>query len=133
MSIVGKTLTYFGFGSGAAPAIEQRETKPRTSPAPRARRSGDLNEIVTLDPMSFRDCEEVAAHFRGQIPVIVNIGNLSEVDSRRMLDFMVGLVSGLQGKMSRVTAKVFLLSPSHVNVTDSNDGEGSLDDELVSP
>jgi cell division inhibitor SepF len=77
----------------------------------------------------------VAAHYRVGIPVIVNMGEMSEVESRRMLDFMLGLKEGLEGHMRRVTPKVFLLTPTHVAVNEEQAAESSseVDELLVRP
>ena len=78
-----------------------------------------------------RAAHEVASHFRERVPVIVNIVNLSEAEALRMVDFMVGLTQGLEGKIARVTEKVFLLSPAHVNVSESSDQSAASNEELV--
>jgi cell division inhibitor SepF len=47
-----------------------------------------------------------------------------------MVDFASGLTQGLYGHIERVTPKVFLLSPSHVQVSgeaDDSDGDALLD------
>jgi cell division inhibitor SepF len=63
------------------------------------------------------------------------MGEMSEVDSRRMLDFMLGLKEGLEGHMRRVTPKVFLLTPTHVAVNDEQAAQDNseVDDLLVRP
>jgi len=116
MGILSSTMNYFGFGSSESSKPDS--AKPRTS-APRPRRSSDMSEIVTLEPQTYADAKEVAAHFRTGVPVIVNIGAMSETDAKQMRDFMLGLKEGLEGHLRRVTPKVFLLSPSHVMVSDS--------------
>jgi cell division inhibitor SepF len=122
MGILGSTMNYFGFGSSEATKTEAskpRAAAARTS-APRPRRSSDMSEIVTLEPQTYADAKEVAAHFRTGVPVIVNIGAMSEADAKQMRDFMLGLKEGLEGHLRRVTPKVFLLSPSHVSVSDAD-------------
>lgn len=132
MSTIRKTLNYFGFGEASPVTVETRELKPRpSSSSSRPRKAGDLNEIVTLEPMSYSSAHEVASHFRERVPVIVNIVNLSEAEAQRMVDFMVGLTQGLEGKVARVTEKVFLLSPAHVSVSDNSEQQTSMNDELV--
>jgi cell division inhibitor SepF len=86
-----------------------------------------MSEIITLDPQSYADAKEVAANYRMGVPVIVNIGAMSEADAKRMLDFMLGLKEALEGHLRRVTPKVFLLSPSHVAVTDAEAADDSED------
>lgn len=132
MSTIRKTLNYFGFGEASPVSVETREVRPRAAASSsRPRRAGDLNEIVTLEPMSYTNAHEVASHFRERVPVIVNIVNLSEAEAQRMVDFMVGLTQGLEGKIARVTEKVFLLSPAHVNVSESGEQSGAGNEELV--
>lgn len=122
MGILSSTMNYFGFGSSETNKSES--TKPRASAArtsaPRPRRSSDMSEIITLEPQTYADAKEVAAHYRTGVPVIVNIGAMSEADAKQMRDFMLGLKEGLEGHLRRVTPKVFLLSPSHVSVSDAD-------------
>lgn len=128
MGVMNSVMSFFGFGSSEA-ASSDAPAKPKPA-APRPRRSADMSEIVTLEPQGYQDAKEVAAHFRQGVPVIVNIGALSEVDARKMLDFMIGLKEGLEGSVKRVTPKVFLLSPASVTVTDA-DADEDGDEELA--
>jgi cell division inhibitor SepF len=125
MGIVNQVLGFFGF---AASDSTKSDGAMKAKAAPRPRRSSDLSEIVTLDPATYADAKEVAAHYRSGVPVIINIGAMSEADSRRMLDFMIGLKEGLEGHLRRVTSKVFLLSPHNVAVTDAESDEGEPED-----
>jgi cell division inhibitor SepF len=125
MGIVNQVLGFFGFGSTEQAKVE---SSPKAKSAPRPRRSSDMSEIVTLDPQTYADAKEVAAHYRTGVPVIINIGAMSEADAKRMLDFMIGLKEGLEGHLRRVTSKVFLLSPHNVAVTDADSDEGEQED-----
>ena len=126
MGALNSILGFFGFGSGEP---TKSEGAPKTiKSAPRPRRSSEMSEIVTLDPQTYADAKEVAAHYRTGVPVIVNIGAMSEADSKRMLDFMIGLKEGLEGQLRRVTSKVFLLSPHNVAVNDEESEAGHAGD-----
>ena len=46
----------------------------------------------------------------------MNLTDMDDADAKRLVDFAAGLVFGLHGSIERVTAKVFLLSPAHVEV-----------------
>ena len=118
MGAMNSVLTFFGFGPGES-ATTETSAKPRVAAA--RRRSGDMSEIMTLDPQTYADGKEVAANFRQGIPVIVNIAAMSESDATKMFHFMIGLKEGLDGQMKRVTPKVFLLTPSHVAISDTED------------
>jgi|TARA_B110000305_G_scaffold199977_1_gene226953 cell division inhibitor SepF len=129
MGILSSTMNYFGFGSSES--AKPDAARPRAS-APRPRRSSDMSEIITLEPQTYADAKEVASHFRTGVPVIVNIGAMSEADAKQMRDFMLGLKEGLEGHLRRVTPKVFLLSPSHVIVSDAESNTSDSDNMDIS-
>lgn len=133
--IISQVSGWLGLSDDTEPAAPRAvSTATESRPAPRVvpmrprRGVSDVSEIYTIEPKSYAEAPEVAANFRVGIPVIVNMGDMSEADSKRMLDFMLGLKEGLEGHMKRVTPKVFLLTPNHVAV---NDEEEPAEDELL--
>jgi cell division inhibitor SepF len=73
--------------------------------------------ITTLHPHSYNDARAIGEHFREGTPVIMNLSEMDDSDAKRLVDFAAGLIFGLRGRIERVTNKVFLLSPEHVEVT----------------
>ena len=73
--------------------------------------------ITTLHPHSYNDARTIGEHFREGTPVIMNLSEMDDSDAKRLVDFAAGLIFGLRGRIERVTNKVFLLSPEHVEVT----------------
>jgi len=47
----------------------------------------------------------------------MNLSDMDDADAKRLVDFSAGLIFGLHGAIERVTNKVFLLSPEHVEIT----------------
>lgn len=139
--LIQRSMEFLGFAeeSNELPTRAEPVTqtaRPTRAMSPRPRRGAtDVAEIFTIEPKSYEEAPLVAAHYRVGIPVIVNMGDMSEVDSRRMLDFMLGLKEGLEGHMRRVTPKVFLLTPTHVSVNEeqSETESNEVDDLLVRP
>jgi len=78
---------------------------------------GALNRITTIHPRTYNEAKNIGESFRDGIPVIMNLTDLDDADAKRLVDFAAGLVFGLHGSIERVTSKVFLLSPAHVEVT----------------
>src|SRR5215218_2616136 len=88
----------------------------------------DMNEILTVHPRQYKDAQVIAESFREGVPVIINLSQMTEPDARRLIDFASGLSQGLFGKIERVTNKVFLLSPAHINISgDTNPADPDLD------
>lgn len=77
----------------------------------------DLRRITTIHPRTYNEAKTIGEAFREGIPVIMNLSDMDDADAKRLVDFAAGLVFGLHGAIERVTSKVFLLSPAHVEVT----------------
>ncbi len=73
--------------------------------------------ITTLHPRTYNEARTIGEHFRAGTPVIMNLSEMDDSDAKRLVDFAAGLTFGLHGRIERVTAKVFLLSPHNVTVT----------------
>jgi cell division inhibitor SepF len=74
-------------------------------------------QITTLHPRTYNEARTIGEHFRKNTPVIMNLSEMDDADAKRLVDFAAGLTFGLHGRIERVTAKVFLLSPHNVTVT----------------
>jgi len=97
---------------------EQRRTERRSTG--QAANMSDLARIETVTPRTYNDARTVGEHFRSGVPVIMNLSEIADDDAKRLVDFAAGLVFSVHGSINRITAKVFLLSPSSVTVTDED-------------
>jgi cell division inhibitor SepF len=77
----------------------------------------ELHRISTIHPRTYNEAKTIGEAFRSGTPVIMNLGEMDDADAKRLVDFAAGLVFGLHGSIERVTSKVFLLSPVHVEVS----------------
>jgi len=75
-----------------------------------------LRRITTVHPRNYNDALIIGEAFRAGTPVIMNLTEMSDADAKRLVDFSAGLSFGLHGAIERVTNKVFLLSPAHVEI-----------------
>ena len=94
--------------------ISQRRSVAQVVRTPEA--SG-ISRITTIHPRTYNEAKTIGENFRDGVPVIMNLTDMDDADAKRLVDFAAGLVFGLHGAIERVTAKVFLLSPSTVEVT----------------
>jgi cell division inhibitor SepF len=88
----------------------------RPAPAAPARAAAPLSRITTLHPRTYNEARVIGENFRDGIPVIMNLGEMTDGDAKRLVDFAAGLVFATRGTIERVTSKVFLLSPPNVEV-----------------
>lgn len=98
----------------------ERVEEPRRAPVTKLRASqkvNDMSEILTVHPRQYKDAKPIAEAFRDGTPVIINLSQMTDGDARRLIDFSAGLTQGLEGRIERVTTKVYLLTPEHIAVS----------------
>lgn len=102
----------------SAAAVTPTRTASRTpvSQVVREPEVGELNRITTIHPRTYNEAKNIGEAFRDGVPVIMNLTDMDDSDAKRLVDFAAGLAFGLHGSIERVTSKVFLLSPSYVEV-----------------
>jgi cell division inhibitor SepF len=74
-------------------------------------------KVHVVAPASFVDAQEIGQRFRSSQPVIINLQGIERDLTRRIVDFASGLVYGLNGKMEKVADKVYMLTPTDVEVS----------------
>lgn len=113
--------------SSSAPTRRSAEYRAPVTPIRRAPSSrednNELRTITTVHPRSYNDAKSIGEAFRDGTPVIMNVSDMGEAEAKRLVDFAAGLVFALHGSIERVTAKVFLLTPSYVEVRDHSHAE----------
>lgn len=103
-----------------APQPRERVEEPRRAPVTKlrpAQKVSDMSEILTVHPRQYKDAKAIAEAFRDGTPVIINLSQMTDGDARRLIDFSAGLTQGLEGRIERVTTKVYLLTPEHIAVS----------------
>lgn len=114
----------------AGPEVYEEERSAEVTPIRRVQTTSavrevevtQMNRITTIHPSTYNDARAIGESFRSNTPVIMNLSDMDDSDAKRLVDFAAGLVFGLHGSIERVTNKVFLLSPEHIEV-DAEGGE----------
>ncbi|QRV02779.1 cell division protein SepF [Arcanobacterium phocisimile] len=76
----------------------------------------EVARIVTVWVTDFKDVKDFATEYRHGLPVILNLSDATNEDRKRIVDFALGLVFGLEGAFSRISEDVFLLTPQAVKL-----------------
>jgi cell division inhibitor SepF len=80
-------------------------------------RSPATSRVHLILPRSFNDAQQLADRFKKGMPVILNLQSADAELSKRLIDFASGLTYALDGGMQRIADKVFLLTPSDVELS----------------
>jgi FtsZ-interacting cell division protein YlmF len=107
-------------------------SRAHEQPAPRAGREIPAEPApqpkTTIAIVSPRDHEEVyeigyeiGDYFRRDIPVIINLEDLTVENATRVVDFVSGTIFGRRGDIERLSKRVFLVLPPGATVFKPND------------
>jgi len=72
---------------------------------------------VHLAPRTLDDGQSAADQLKQRRPVVLNLENTDHEIAMRLVDFVSGVTYALDGYYQRVGDKVFLFTPSNVNIT----------------
>lgn len=77
-------------------------------------------KMQIVEPKSFSEAQGIADKFKQGTPVILNMSLTKPDLAKRLIDFSSGLTYGLDGGLSKVSDKVFMLTPNNVEVSDAD-------------
>jgi len=91
----------------------------------------DNIDIVFLKPTKFEDCVVCANYIKEDKIVNMNLSQLDDNDSRRILDYIAGAIFITKAEIVNVGNKIFCFIPSNKNFLNEMNRETSHDEEEV--
>ncbi len=106
-----------GVGTAVGSVSPVMATQRAASPTVRTVTPVQSNKVHMIAPTVFSDAQEIGEKFRSGQPVLMNVREAERELIKRLVDFSSGLVYGLNGDIKKVADKVFLLTPSGVDLS----------------
>lgn len=88
----------------------------------RAVASSPVAPVAVVEIAAFDDVEAVAARYRSGQPVLFDLAEADRTDARRVVDFVSGLTYALDGSLTKVGTRAFLLVPDGLELADEERG-----------
>jgi len=92
----------------------------RRRPAASAARPIAMSEIMHVRPYSFAEAARIGESFKEGIPIILNLTTTDEKQAQKLIDFASGMAFVTDGKLERITPKVFIITPATVRLTEAD-------------
>ena len=83
-------------------------------------------QVVLVKPERFENASEIADHLREKRTVVLNLESTNKDIARRLIDFLSGVAYAGDGKIKKVSANTYIITPYSVDLM------GDLIDELES-
>ena len=81
-------------------------------------------KVVLVKPERIENASEIADHLKDKRTVVLNLESTNKDIARRLIDFLSGVAYAGEGKIKKVAANTYIITPYHVDL------EGDLIDEL---
>ena len=81
-------------------------------------------KVVLVKPERFENASEIADQLNEKRTVVLNLESTNKDVARRLIDFLSGVAYAGEGKIKKVAANTYIITPYHVEL------EGDLIDEL---
>ena len=117
------------FSQQESPFVEDRVRPDR--PIVDSRRGKVVNihattqlKVVLVKPERFENASEIADHLKEKRTVVINLESTHKDIARRLVDFLSGVAYAGEGKIKKVAANTYIITPYSVDI------QGDLIDEL---
>ena len=116
-----------------APFVEERQERrsERKTLSMDDRRNKVVNiaattqlKVVLVKPERFENASEIADHLKDKRTVVLNLESTNKDVARRLIDFLSGVAYAGEGKIKKVAANTYIITPYSVDIM------GDLIDEL---
>ena len=104
-------------------AFEDRKSDDRRGKVVNIHATTQL-KVVLVKPERFENASEIADHLKEKRTVVLNLESTNKDIARRLIDFLSGVAYAGEGKIKKVAANTYIITPYHVDI------EGDLIDEL---
>lgn len=114
-----------------SPFEERREDRRSEDRRSEDRRNKVVNihattqlKVVLVKPERFENASEIADHLKEKRTVVLNLESTNKDVARRLIDFLSGVAYAGEGKIKKVAANTYIITPYSVDIM------GDLIDEL---
>jgi len=114
---------------------EENESKKATSMFEKAKStkaSQAMNSInadshlVLFEPRQYSETQEIATFLKNKKAAVVNLHRLKKEQSKRVIDFLSGVIFAIEGDIQPIGPRIFLCTPKNIDVAGNitmDDGE----------
>ncbi len=73
-------------------------------------------KVVISQPSAFEQSEEICAHLKEKKSIILNLEYVNKDVARRIVDFVSGAVTALDGNIQKISNSIFLVAPFNYEI-----------------
>jgi cell division inhibitor SepF len=82
-------------------------------------------KMLLIEPRAFSEAQDILIHLKKRVTVVVNLGRVTSEQAKRIIDYLTGATSALEGGIEKIGHGIFLCTPNNVNI------EGRISEETT--
>ncbi|MCD7894728.1 MAG: cell division protein SepF [Erysipelotrichaceae bacterium] len=91
----------------------------KTSNAIRQFSANKDSHLILFEPRAYSETQEIATYLKQKRAAVVNLHRLQKEQSKRVIDFLSGVIFAIEGDIQQIGPKIFLCTPKNIGVTGS--------------
>lgn len=72
---------------------------------------GYKNKTILVEPRAFSEAQQIADYLKGQNQVVVNFKRVTSDVSKRIMDFLNGIIYAIEGSMQKLGPGIVICAP----------------------
>ncbi len=89
----------------------------KTSDAVKALNANKDSHLVLFEPRAYSETQEIAIYLKQKRAAVVNLHRLQKEQSKRVIDFLSGVIFAIEGDIQQIGPKIFLCTPKNIGVS----------------
>lgn len=95
----------------------EKAKSTKTSDAVKALSASKDGHLILFEPRAFGEVQEIAIYLKQKRAAVVNLHRLQKEQSKRVIDFLSGVIFAIEGDIQQIGPKIFLCTPKNIGVS----------------
>ena len=102
----------------------------KTSDAIKALNANKDSQLILFEPRAFAETQDIANYLKQKKAAVINLHRLQKEQSKRVVDFLSGVIFAIEGDIQRIGPRIFLCTPKNIGVSGTIDLDEEDSEEL---
>lgn len=95
----------------------EKAKSSKTSDAVKALSANKDSHLILFEPRAYSETQEIAIYLKQKRAAVVNLHRLQKEQSKRVIDFLSGVIFAIEGDIQQIGPKIFLCTPKNIGVS----------------
>lgn len=98
-------------------SLFEKAKSSKTSDAVKALSANKDSHLILFEPRAYSETQEIAIYLKQKRAAVVNLHRLQKEQSKRVIDFLSGVIFAIEGDIQQIGPKIFLCTPKNIGVS----------------